>query len=160
MMCGRRIALGTIMAALLALAACATSPEDEQRRIDMEADIDEIMSYELDKTDFGEAKSCLSKSEYQSFRALGDRHLLFYGRSDKLWVNVLRGRCTGLRDDSAFILDQTSANRTCDMDRFEVVDRSLMTQGFAGTGATCVLGEFRPVAKAQLEEIETRLEMR
>ena len=80
------------VAALLALAACATSPEDEQRRKDMEADIDEIMSYELDKTEFGETKNCLSKNEFRSFRALGDRHLLFEGRNDKQWVNVLRGR--------------------------------------------------------------------
>lgn len=155
-----RNATGLIIAALLALAACATSPEDEQRRKDMEADIDEILSYELDKTEFGEAKNCLSRSEYQSFRALGDRHLLFEGRSDRQWVNVLRGRCAGLRGDSTFILKQTSGNRTCDMDRFEVVDRSSLTQGIAGTGAVCALGEFRPVAKAQLHEIETRLEMR
>jgi len=159
-MSSRRFALSTIIAALLALAACATSPEDEQRRIDMEADIDEIMSYELDKTEFGEAKNCLSKHEYESFRALGDRHLLFEGRNDKQWVNILRGRCTGLRDDSAFIMRPAMGSRSCDKDRFEVVDRSTLSQGIAGTGGSCVLGEFRPVAKAQLQEIEGRLEAR
>jgi hypothetical protein len=147
----------TIIAALLALAACAMSPADEQKRQDMEADIDEIMSYELDETEFGEAKNCLSNNEYRSFRALGDRHLLFEGRRDKQWVNVLRGRCSGLRDDSAFIMNPTSSGRACDQDHFQVVDRYNVTMAM---GITCVLGEFKPVAKAQLQEIEKRLETR
>jgi len=148
------------VAALLALGGCATSPEDEQRRKDMEADIDEILTYELDKTEFGDPKNCLSTNEYRSFRALGDRHLLFEGRRDKLWINVLRGRCPGLRDDSTFIMRQSMSGRTCDKDRFDVVDMGGVSVSQGVAGPTCVLGEFKPVAKAQLQEIETRLEMR
>ena len=147
----------TIIAALLALAACATSPVDEQRRQDMEADIDEIMSYELDETEFGEARNCLSNNQYRSFRALGNRHLLFEGRNVKQWVNVLRGRCSGLRDDSTFIVKPTTSGRLCDKDLFEIAERS---SAYLSGGAMCVLGEFKPVAKGQLQEIETRLEMR
>lgn len=156
-----RFAISAIVAALLALGGCATSPEAESRRQDMEADIDEIMSYELDKTEFGDPKNCLSENQYRSFRPLGDRHLLFEGRKDKQWVNVLRGRCVGLRSDSIFVMRQTTAGRSCDMDRFDVVDRSdaLMSTG-VGMGPTCVLGEFIPVAKAQVQEIEARLKMR
>jgi len=153
----RRIAIGTIIAALVTLVACAASPEDERRRKDMEADIDEILTYELDKTDFGEPTNCLRESEYRSFRPLGDRHLLFEGRSGKQWINVLRGRCLGLDDDSFFVMRLTIAGRVCDKDRFEVVDR--MSQN-AGMGTACALGEFKPVAKVQVQEIETRLEMR
>ena len=148
------------VAALLILAGCATSPEDESRRQNMEADIDEILTYELDKTEFGEPKNCLSTNEYRSFRALGNRHLLFEGRRDKLWVNVLRGRCPGLRDDSTFIMRQNVGGRTCDKDRFEVIEQAGSSISGSIAGATCMLGEFKPVAKAQVEEIETRLEMR
>ena len=125
----------------------------------MEADVDEILSYELDKTEFGDPENCLSKQKYRSFRALGDRHLLFEGRNDKQWINVLRGRCLGLDRDNMFIMKPTSAGRACDMDRFEIVDRSdaLLSQGM---GTSCTLGEFLPVAKAQVQEIENRLEMR
>ena len=157
----RRFAIGMVAATLLALAGCATSPEDEQRRKDMEADIDEIMSYELDKTEFGDPRKCLSENEYRYYRALGDRHLLFEGRKDKQWVNVLRGRCPGLDDDRIFVMKQFMAGRTCDKDQFEMVERlSSASFGSAGMGPTCVLGEFIPVAKAQVQEIETRLEMR
>jgi hypothetical protein len=156
----RRIASSAVIAALLALGSCVTSPEAESKRQDMEADIDEIMSYELDKTEFGDPKNCLSENEYRSFRPLGDRHLLFEGRNDKQWINVLRGRCVGLRNDGIFIMRQSTAGRSCDMDRFDAVDRSnaLLSTG-VGMGPNCVLGEFIPVAKAQVQEIEARLEM-
>jgi len=156
-----RFTIGFV-AAVLALAACATSPEDEQRRLDMEADIDEILSYKLDETEVGVPSKCLSEYQYKSYRALGDRHLLFKGRKDKQWVNILRGRCSGLDDGGFFIMKQTSSGRLCDKDRFEVADQLDLSgpQGFAGVGPSCVLGEFRPVIEAQLKEIEERLEAR
>ena len=156
-MLSRTIYKSAFVTVLLALAACAASPVDEQRRKDMEADIDEIMSYELDESEFGEPRDCLSKSQYRNFRALGDRHLVFEGRNDKQWVNVLRGRCAGLRENSTFIMKPAMSGRTCDKDRFEAVERSSISLSM---GIACTLGEFRPVAKGQIEEIETRLEAR
>ena len=160
-----RYAICTTVAALLLLSGCATSPEAEDRRQAMEADIDEIMNYKLDAAEFGEAKRCLSENEYRSFRPLGDRHILFEGRRDKQWVNVLRGRCTDLRHDNALVVKSFSARRMCDSDRFAVTD--FFGAGSYGRGATalasgptCVLGEFRPVAQAQVKEIEGRLEAR
>ncbi|MCP5091233.1 MAG: hypothetical protein GY949_09950, partial [Gammaproteobacteria bacterium] len=70
-------------------AACAVSPEAESRRQAMEADIDEILAYELDPAEFGETKRCLSDHDFRNFRPLGDRHILFEGRRDKLWINTL-----------------------------------------------------------------------
>ena len=152
----RRFATGTIVAALLAFAACATSPEEQQRRQDMEADIDEIVSYELDKTEVGEQRNCLSENKYRNIRPLGDRHLLFEGRNDKQWINVLRGRCLGIDDDSILIMKLSMSRRVCDKDQFEVANRIGMGMG----GPTCVLGNFKPAVKAQVQEIEKRLEMR
>jgi len=146
-----------IVAALLALTACASSPVDEQRRLDMEADIDEIMSYELDEAEFGEPKNCLSKHEYRSFRSLGERHILFEGRNDKQWVNVLRGRCFGLRENSTYIMTPATSGRTCDKERFEAVAQSAT---FLSPGSVCLFGKFKPVSEGQLQEIEKRLEMR
>jgi hypothetical protein len=148
-----------MIASLLALAGCATSPEDEQRRKDMEADVDDILSYELDPLEYGKPKTCLSDHEYRSYRALGKRHLLFRGRQGRLWVNVLRGRCSGLYDDSVFIMKPNMPGRLCDTDRFEVVDR-LNSLSDINAAAQCALGEFKPVTAAQVKEIENRLEMR
>lgn len=158
-MSSKRFVLCMVVASVVAITSCATSPEDERRKRDMEADIDEILTYELDETEYGEPKSCLSESEYRSFRALGDRHLLFRGRQGKLWVNVLRGRCFNLDDDSKFIMRPNMSGRLCDKDRFGAVS-PLDTMPSTGAGLTCVLGEFKPVSEAQVGEIEDRLEMR
>ena len=154
----RRIVSIVFIAALQILGGCATSPEAEIRRENMEADIDEILTYELDKTEFGDPRNCLSGQQYRSFRALGDRHLLFEGRNDKQWVNILRGRCVGLDDHSMFVMKPSTGGRACDMDRFEIADRSnaLLSQGMRNS---CTLGEFIPVANAQVLEIDKRLEM-
>lgn len=155
----RRFVICTIIAAVLALAGCATSPEDERKRKEMEADIDDILSYELDPAEYGESKTCLSDGEIRSYEALGKRHLLFRGRQGRLWVNVLRGRCPGLDRQGVFIMEPKLGGRLCDMDSFSVVDRVDSIRPMA-TSPTCALGIFKPVTEAQVEEIENRLEMR
>jgi len=154
-----RFAICFFVASLLSFAGCATSPEDERRRLDMEADIDDILTYELDPAEYGEPKNCLYTHDYRSFRPLGNRHLLFEGRNDKQWVNVLRGRCPGLHKDSKFIMRPNVSNRVCDKDQFDIADH-IDPYTLSGKGPTCVLGEFKPVTAAQVEEIENRLEMR
>jgi hypothetical protein len=155
----RGLAVCTIIASLLAAAGCATSPEDEARRKEMEADVDEILAYELDPAEVGEPRNCLSNNDFRSYRALGNRHLLFEGQQGRLWVNVLRGRCSGLDDDSVFIMMPSMPGRLCEFDRFNVVDR-FESLSSARSAPVCVLGEFKPVTEAQVKEVEDRLEMR
>ena len=155
----RQLASCAIFTVFLALGGCAGSTVDEDRRREMEADIDEILRYELDPAEYGEARKCLLDTQYVSYGALGQRHLLFKGRQGRLWVNMLRGRCFGLNDNSTFIVRPNVSGRLCDMDRFSVIDRSASI-ATAGTAPNCVLGEFRPVTEAQVKEIENRLEMR
>lgn len=146
-------------AVLLGLGGCATSALEEQKRQEMEADIDEILSQELDPAEVGEPKPCLSDIEYRNYRALGKRHLLFEGRQGLLWVNVLRSRCVNLSRDSIFVMKPQMGGRLCELDRFQAVD-SMSSLSNAAMAPSCVLGEFRPITEAQVEEIENRLEMR
>ena len=155
----RALTICTVAASFLALAGCAGSPLDEQKRKDMEADVDDILSYENDPAEVGEVKRCLMESEFRSYRALGNRHLLFEGRRNLQWVNVLRGRCPGLDRNSIFVMEPNMGGRLCDTDRFSVTDRFDSLER-ARSAPSCILGEFKPVTKAQVEEIEQRLEMR
>jgi hypothetical protein len=161
-MATRHYSACTVIAALLVLAGCASSPEAEEERLAKEADIDEIVNYKLDASEVGEDMKCLTNREYRSFRALGTRHLLFEGKKDKQWINVLRGRCTNLRFHNVFIMKPSSSGRLCDMDRFEVANRgdAAALQNIAAAGGNCILGVFKPAVKMQVEEIEKRLEMR
>ncbi len=145
------------------VAGCAASPEVEDRRKAIEADIDEILSLPLDPAEYGEVKRCLSDMEFRGYRAIDDRHILFEGRRGKLWMNTLRGRCSDLRYGDVLVVRQFSSSRMCDGDQFRVTDwfdspwyRRWPWQW--GTGPICVLGKFQPVTEAQVEEIEARLE--
>lgn len=153
----RKIATCTIIACFLALAGCAASPEEEHRRQEMEADIDDILSQYVDPAEYGEPQNCLSEKAVRRYRALGTRHLLIEGRQGQLWVNVLRGRCSGLDQYSVFIMRPNLAGRLCDMDHFAVVER-IGSPTIAAPN--CVLGEFKPVTEAQVKEVDSRLEMR
>lgn len=155
----RRLAICLITASLLTAAGCATSPEDEDRRKAMEADIDEILAYENDPAEVGEPRNCLSENEFRSHRPLGNRHLLFEGKRGQLWVNVLRGRCSSLDTNSVLVMKPSLSGRLCEMDRFNVVYR-FESLSSARSAPSCVLGEFKPVTEAQVEEIEARLKMR
>ena len=153
----------------LFLAGCATSPEVESRRQAIEADIDEVLSYELDPAEFGETKRCLSDTQYRNFRPLGDRHILFEGRRDRQWINTLRGRCHDLRWGDVLVIRSFSGMRMCDMDRFYVTDwfawpwyrRWPWQWGNSwSSGIACTLGKFQPVTEAQVAEIKALLESR
>lgn len=158
----RLLSTGALLASLLLLASCATTPESalaESQKQAVEADIDDILGYAVDATEVGEPRRCLPDSAYSSYRALGERHLLFEGKRGKQWINVLRSRCRDLQRGDMFIVKRTSGAQMCDMDQFQVADPlSTTTWRDLGMGPTCVLGEFKPVTKAQVEEIEKRLD--
>ena len=168
-MAAARIIVGMTCTVSLLVASCATSPEAEQRRIQTQASIAEILSQPLDPAEFGETKRCLSDVEYRSFRALDDRHILFKGSRNRLWINTLRATCPDLRHGDVLIMRQFSASRMCDMDSFEVADWFgwpwyrrwpwHWSMNF-GVGMRCTLGKFQPVSQAQVDEIEAILRSR
>ena len=168
-MSANKYALYAACAAALFLSGCATSPDAEARRLAAEADIAEILSAPLDPAEFGETRRCLADREYQGFRALDDRRILFDGRRGKLWINTLRSRCADLRHGEVLVVTSFSGTRLCDMDRFEVADwfawpwyrRWPWYWGHRwGTGISCSLGKFQPVTEAQVNEIEAILRAR
>ena len=48
----------------LLFASCATSPEAEQRRLDQQASIAEILSQSLDDPEYGAPRRCLADSQF------------------------------------------------------------------------------------------------
>ena len=153
----------------LLCAACAVSPEAEDRRLAIEADIADILSVQLDPAEYGETLRCLSGTDYRSFRALDDRRILFEGRRDRMWINTLRSRCPDLRHGEVLVLRSFSGTRMCEMDTFEVADwfdwpwyrRWPWHWGSGwGVGMRCTLGEFQPVTEAQVDAIEDALTSR
>ncbi len=164
-----KLIVGMTCTVSLLVASCATSPEAENRKLQKQASIAEILSQPLDAAEYGETKRCLTETEHRGYRALDERHLLFTGRGDRLWINTLRAPCSDLKHGDFLIVRRFSPRRLCDMDSFEVADwfdwpwyrrwpwRWSMTWG---VGMRCTLGKFQPVSKAQVEEIEAVIRSR
>ena len=155
--------------ASLLVASCAVSPEAESRRLQNQASIAEILNQPLDPAEYGETKRCLSETEYRSFRALDDRHILFKGRGDRLWINTLRAPCPDLRYGDVLVVRQFSPRRMCDADTFEVADWfdwpwyrrwPWHWGGSWGSGMRCHLGKFEPVTQQQVDDIEAVIKSR
>ena len=152
-----------VSVALLLIAGCATSPEDESRRQAIEADIQDILNLSLGED--GKPLRCLSDSQYTGFRALDEKHLLFSGLRGKRWVNTLRNNCYDLRHGDVLRVRSFSSARICDTDHFAVDDwfewpwysRWPWHWGTWSTGMTCTFGKFYPVTEGQVEEIEAVL---
>lgn len=151
--------------ALLLLVGCAVSPEAEERRRAVEAEIDAILSQPL-PAEFGEMQRCLRDTDFRNFRALDEKHILFEGRRDRLWVNTLRSRCPDLRYGHVLVVKQFSGMRMCDTDRFYVTDWfdwpwyrrwPWHWGGSWTTGMQCSLGKFQRVTADQVAEIEAVL---
>lgn len=164
-----KLAVGMTCIASLLIASCATSPEAESQRLQKQASIAEILSQPLDPAEYGEIKRCLSETEYRGYRALGERHLLFKGRGDRLWINTLRAPCPDLRHGDYLIIRRFSPSRMCDMDTFEVAEwfewpwyRRWPWRWSAdwGVGMRCTLGKFQPATQAQVDEIEAVIRSR
>jgi len=159
-----------VFATVLLAAGCATSPEVAERQLLINARIESILSDAASIEQLGGPQRCLSDFDFRSFRALGDRHLLFDGRGEKMWINTLRSRCPDLRHGRVLRVNSTvSVSRMCNLDTFQVDDwfawpwyrRWPWSWGSGwSTGMTCTLGKFQPISQAQLDAIEEALELK
>lgn len=164
-----RVSLLPILAAALSLTGCASSPETEQRMQEIEADINEILSLPLDEQQYGSTRRCLGQGDYNSFRPLDEKHILFVGTRKRLWINTLRSKCPDLRYGDVLVIRHFSGTQLCKDDHFTATDwfewpwyrRSPVRWGSTwGTGIRCTLGEFQPVTGDQVAEIDSLLKER
>lgn len=156
-----------VLFAALFCASCAVSPEAEERRRAMEAEIAAILDEPLIAGQYGGPKRCLDDREYRNFSVIDDRRIVFEGRRGELWLNTLRTRCPDLRHSSVLVVrSYHGMGRFCDADTFKVSDwfewpwyqRWPWYWGWGwGASATCILGEFQPVNEAQIDAIKEAL---
>ncbi|MFB3104716.1 MAG: hypothetical protein ACE1ZA_07270, partial [Pseudomonadales bacterium] len=71
--------------------SCAGKPGADKRVV--EEDIETILRQPLEKSEYAEAKRCLGVRDYDDFRVLDDKHIVFEGRRGELLLNTLRTRC-------------------------------------------------------------------
>lgn len=159
-----------VLGAALVCAGCAVSPEAEERREAVEAEIAAILSEPLDPEEYGTTKRCLAGHEYRSFRALDERRVLFEGLGGKRWLSTLPFRCPDLEYAPVLLVRSVpSTRRICEADPFVVSDwfswpwyrRWPWDWGWGwGASSSCRLGKFQPVTGEQVDAIEAALQSR
>jgi hypothetical protein len=141
----------------MALAGCAgsgPSPEQEAAQAAAQETIEQILAAPLESEDYAKGERCISTMQYNSMEVLDDRHVLFKGAGDRIWLNTLRTRCIGLRRDSTPMI-RLRDTQLCDMDTFQGVEN--VFGGWSRTSATCSLGTFTPITPEQADGIRAAL---
>ena len=108
-------------------------------------DVETILANPLDAEDYRLGKRCIPSRGYRRIEVLDERNLLFVGRK-RAWLNRLRGRCPGLREDMVIFMD-VHGMRVCQLDDF----RARRPGAFGAPTPICVLGEFEEIDEAQMQ---------
>lgn len=138
-----RTTVAVLAATLLAYAAADERTVDAPDGDDLTAQ--EVLANPLDEQAYSNATRCLAVSRYRRVEIVGDRALVFHGRGDDAWLNVLPRRCAGLRPNMVLAFEQ-SALRVCALDRFTALPRG--ASGFATS--ICSLGSFEHMTAEQV----------
>ena len=138
-----RTTVAVLAATLLAYAAADERTVDAPDGDGLTAQ--EVLANPLDEQAYSNTTRCLAVSRYRRVEIVGDRALVFHGRGDDAWLNVLPRRCAGLRPNMVLAFEQ-SALRVCALDRFTALPRG--ASGF--TTSICSLGSFEHMTAEQV----------
>lgn len=144
-----RILLLSLLAAW-AIAGCAGAPPEPAEPLS----VDEILASAAGTETYGEPENCLNPAQYNRVEVLDRQNLLFWGRSDRAWLNRLRVPCVGLRRGATLVLE-LATSRPCNLDSVTAVESSL--RFWRRASATCGLGQFEPITHAQARALKDAL---
>jgi hypothetical protein len=96
-----------------------------------------------------ETLQCISLARLDRTDVIDDRNILFYMRNDKIYLNQLPHRCSGLRFADSFSYRPT-VSRLCSIDTITPL-RDGPPGGFGMVGGvSCKLGKFRAITEDEV----------
>ena len=140
---------------------CASSPQAQEQTETKAERVEAILTEAAGADDYVAAERCLHSHRFRHIRILDDRQVVFEGRRDEYWLNVLPVRCPGLRRGSSIAIERVSSG-LCKLDSIAPYDW-LGSPWYRrwpwpwGAGPKCALGEFQPITELQLEAIKAAL---
>ena len=105
----------------------------------------EVLSADEEKDE--DARRCINGSVMRSTKIIDDSRILFYIRSNSIYLNVLPRRCNGLAREGRFSYRRTSS-QLCRNDSINVL---LSSAGGLREGRSCGLGYFYAVTRVDVE---------
>ena len=135
---------------------CASDPaETAEERQEVAEEIEAILTQPLGEDEYVQSERCISTYSYHSVDILDNKHVVFKGRGDNIWINTLRAPCLGLRRRDVLQFELRTS-QLCNLDDFSSVNYGV-SGGFK-TSATCVLGDSAPVTAEQVDLIKATME--
>jgi hypothetical protein len=109
----------------------------------------------IDAPAAGETKTCVYARDIKRFEILSDELFLLYAKSDRVLLNRLATRCSGLRKNMVLQIGRYGS-QLCANDRIEAHHRgALAGEGFA---TSCRLGDFESIVPEQVVVLRRSLE--
>ena len=136
----------------LAVAIGSVSAWSEEAPAEAIPSAEEILANPLEDAAYVKNVRCLSTARYRQVDIVDSKVLVFRGRGNRAWINMLLRPCAGLRRDMILTIERRGS-RICRRDFFKGVPRLGRE---AGT-ATCALGMFYPVAQDNLDALRHAL---
>ena len=147
-----RVALTMLLPAAYLAAASA---EDQEPAEDADSPItaEEILANPLGEEAYEQSSRCLSTGKYRRVEVMNNQVLVFHGRGDEMWLNILPNRCMGLHADMILEIERRGM-RLCARDQFRGKPR------FRPEAASmpCTLGEFHATRPENVTAIRDALE--
>ena len=138
----------------LGLGGCASQPDDATQAQKPALTVEEVLATTMGEEDYGETRRCLPNHLVERAEILDDKHILFWGRRDRAWLNTLSMKCIGLRKRDPLRFELHSS-QLCHLDTVSSFDNSM--SGAIRQSARCSLGEFRAMDHAQAELLTQEL---
>ncbi len=146
-----RVTLTGLLA--VACTAAATAEKEEARDPEPQMTAEEILANPLSEEAYEQSSRCLSTGRYRRIEVMNNQILIFHGRGDNMWLNILPNRCMGLQPDMILEIEKRGM-RLCARDQF----RGLARLRPDGSSMPCTLGEFHSMRTENVTAIRDALE--
>ena len=143
----------TMLLASAWLAAAAVEKPDPAREGEPPITAEEILANPLGEEAYQQSSRCLSGGKYHRIEIMNHQVLIFHGRGDDMWLNILPNRCMGLQPDMILQIEKRGL-RVCARDQFRGVPRFRPD----APSMPCQLGEFHPTRADNVTAIRDALE--
>ena len=151
------MAMRGVLTKLLAVAClgAASSEKAEQGEGAPEAQItaEEILANPLGDEAYQQSARCLSSGKYRRVEIMNNQVLIFHGRGDQKWLNILPNRCHGLQGDMVPQFEKRGM-RLCERDQFSGQPRFRLD----APSMPCSLGRFHATTSDGITAIRDALE--
>ena len=143
----------TMPLAVACVAAATTEKQEPAQDVEPPITAEEILANPLSEEAYEQSSRCLSTGKYRRVEIMNHQVLVFHGRGDEMWLNILPNRCMGLQPDMILSIEKRGM-RLCARDQFRGVPRFRPD----APSMPCTLGEFHPTRPENVNAIRDALE--